>query len=303
MPINSQAEVANKDTSRVYDMDGGRESDRILHQDIKKLLSNYVESNDLKNGFGSVLDIGVGRGAFTKRLVPFSKNLLVTDYMPKFAERVKQLVIEKDQELRASRRLAAETAQVEYQEELPKTFSSQVLDVSGNLSEQLGANRGFDLITCLSVLMKLKPAESKEAIQQMYELLNPGGVLLIATISYQTASRVYTPASWLEKEYGPHIYSPRAKGVSREEMDEAKFNELFSHPLDFAEYYPFDSDYIEFAKSTGGEFKPFFLPADKRCLSVGTKKDVVKIPSIYSGLVKEGIPLWSCVKITKKVNH
>lgn len=271
------SEEAQRDLTQVYNIRGGWESDLVLHPKAEECVRGVLRDSH-SDRFKSVLDVGAGRGGFTSRLARVSEKLLVTDYMPEHVDHstgVVQRLVEK--------------------EGLSLDLSSQRLDVSGDLVEQLEVAenaRSFDLITCLSVLMKLQAEQSEKAIQQMYDLLVPGGSLFIATISYSAASSVYTPAPWLGSE---DAYIPRYPKIKRHEMTSEVLSKITSNPMSLAEFYPCDSHYYESAHKTGGDVVAFSFLADKRCLKAKNQRT----PSIYSKIAKSEEELWFCVRVTK----
>jgi len=269
----AEAVDAERDLTKVYKIRGGWESDLVLHPSMIAKLETLLKSVSFDGYFDSVLDIGVGHGGFSRELVKLSRALLLTDYMPEHVGPT-------------AKRIAKENPQTK--------ISSQRLDIGQQIDSQLvqaGSTKRFDLITCLSVMMKLNPEQSEKAIQELYDLLNPGGSLFVATISRSVAARVYSRASWL----GQDVYIPRMPGIKKDEMNEEVLSSLVSNPFDLAEFYPQDFHYSDSASKTGGAVCSFDFVADQRCYLAKNQRT----PSIYRKIGEGRYPLWSCVKVTK----
>ena len=109
---------AKKDTTKVYNIRGGWESDQVLHPDAEAYLRTLMKGLTFEDKFYSVLDIGSGHGGFTTRLAGISENLLVTDFMQEHVDHTLDRL----------------------EKEHPKgNFAGQQLDVSSDLIPQLSA--------------------------------------------------------------------------------------------------------------------------------------------------------------------
>ena len=259
------------DPSQLYgQILGGPASDKRLHGDCEELFIKNLGWLEMPD---SVLDVGCGRGGWTKKVAPglSPERLLVTDYVARQARKVRR-------ELRQ-----------------PPGFDwdHQMLDVGGDIEADL-EGECFDFIFCLSVLMHLPPHKFAHAVANLKQRLNPGGKLVIANIAHAVAEHVYSPVSWLaEGEEGAEVlYLPRIKHLGSRPSRE-RIQSKVRNPRNIAEYYPADEHYLLAAEGAGFDVEVFELIAGKECESTPSGKKTV-----YAGIV--GAPLWKGLAATRK---
>lgn len=166
---------------------GGPQSDKLLHGDTLKHFGDWIPGN-------RILDTGIGRGGFTKRVAKRGpQRLLCTDFDPAALETVKPKLGDPKAEVPA-------TTEIEFRR----------LDLTNGVVETLAGER-FGLEFCLSVLMHLDEDASARAIELLADHVEPGGTLVVGVIDPGVARKLYIPAPSKGKDW----FYPRLKGLSQ----------------------------------------------------------------------------------------
>ncbi|WP_151736460.1 class I SAM-dependent methyltransferase ['Paenibacillus yunnanensis' Narsing Rao et al. 2020] len=162
-----------------YDNYGDREWTRLerdghgelLYEVHLDILKRYVKRTD------KVLEVGAGSGRYTKDLAAMCTELTVADI--------------------SSHQLEFNKSKMRELSLLDRIKSYHVLDV---LDMSIFADAAFDCVVCIGGVINYLLDKEKEGIQELLRVLQPGGILIVGSMSLIGASLYYLDGIRYEKD-------------------------------------------------------------------------------------------------------
>jgi len=175
-------EFAVKSKSNVFGASGGRHLVEIENDFIFKNLKSQKPK--------TLLDIGCGNGQRTVLFSKFSKKTLGVDY---------------------SSQMILEAKKILKNHKLKEKISFEVQDINKNSEKEK-----FDqIISCRCIINQTSTKNQIKLLKKLYEMLNPGGSIILAEISKQGMKNLND----IRKEFG---LSPMTKRWHNIHIDEEK---------------------------------------------------------------------------------